>query len=78
MRSSVDEDEARRQLRELYRELGRLRAALRRKRRGACPVCGREWTSRGQRVYCSRQCQWRMYYQRHRQEILARRRKRKG
>lgn len=52
--------------------------AMRRRTRGACPICGREWEGYTTKTYCSRRCANLAWYRRHRDEALARRRQRRN
>jgi hypothetical protein len=62
-------------------QLGRLLVSLRRRHPKVCVECGRPFEGLGFQLYCSPRCQgraqWRAYYRRHRDEVLARQRERR-
>jgi hypothetical protein len=51
-------------LRELARDVGRWAAQLRRRQRGACVICGKEFEGTIRRIYCSNTCAARAYRRR--------------
>jgi len=51
-------------LRELARDVGRWAAQLRRRQRGACIICGKEFEGTTRRIYCSNTCAARAYRRR--------------
>jgi hypothetical protein len=53
-------------LRELARDVGRWAAQLRRRQRGTCVICGKEFEGTTRRIYCSNTCAARAYRQRKR------------
>ena len=53
-------------LRELARDVGRWAARLRRRQRGICVICGKEFEGTMRRIYCSNTCAARAYRQRKR------------
>jgi hypothetical protein len=51
-------------LRELARDVGRWAAQLRRRQRGVCVICGKEFEGTTRRIYCSNTCAARAYRRR--------------
>jgi hypothetical protein len=55
-------------------ELGRALAATRRPGPKVCLICGKEFVGYAWRKYCSSSCMYKAYRQRHREEVLQRKR----